>query len=127
MRVGFITDVCTASDRLLYSVLLSVFLLMIRRPPRSTLFPYTTLFRSPWHASRDRVEARRHHRGRPEPALGPHGAPVHVRHQQPGPRRRPPKDPWAEGALAGLPAPPRRGHHPPHAVRPGQGAGPRPH
>src|SRR5258707_10499715 len=30
-------------------VLLSVFFffLMIRRPPRSTLFPYTTLFRSP--------------------------------------------------------------------------------
>src|SRR5438034_3065728 len=26
--------------------LLSVFFLMIRRPPRSTLFPYTTLFRS---------------------------------------------------------------------------------
>src|SRR2546430_9366253 len=25
---------------------LSVFILMIRRPPRSTLFPYTTLFRS---------------------------------------------------------------------------------
>src|SRR5258708_27804424 len=24
---------------------------MIRRPPRSTLFPYTTLFRSGWHAS----------------------------------------------------------------------------
>src|SRR5258705_8823509 len=24
---------------------------MIRRPPRSTLFPYTTLFRSPLHAS----------------------------------------------------------------------------
>src|SRR3712207_8929168 len=23
---------------------------MIRRPPRSTLFPYTTLFRSPWGA-----------------------------------------------------------------------------
>src|SRR5690349_24023770 len=23
---------------------------MIRRPPRSTLFPYTTLFRSPWAA-----------------------------------------------------------------------------
>src|SRR5256885_9860626 len=22
---------------------------MIRRPPRSTLFPYTTLFRSQWH------------------------------------------------------------------------------
>src|SRR5438045_9393270 len=26
---------------------LSFFFLMIRRPPRSTLFPYTTLFRSP--------------------------------------------------------------------------------
>src|SRR2546430_17332699 len=25
------------------------FFLMIRRPPRSTLFPYTTLFRSPSH------------------------------------------------------------------------------
>src|SRR5438445_8272516 len=25
----------------------SLFFLMIRRPPRSTLFPYTTLFRSP--------------------------------------------------------------------------------
>src|SRR5687768_17687392 len=23
---------------------------MIRRPPRSTLFPYTTLFRSTWHS-----------------------------------------------------------------------------
>src|SRR4026209_954799 len=29
-----------------YSVLLCLFFLMIRRPPRSTLFPYTTLFRS---------------------------------------------------------------------------------
>src|SRR4030065_900533 len=26
-----------------------VFFLMIRRPPRSTLFPYTTLFRSSWN------------------------------------------------------------------------------
>src|SRR2546430_4451208 len=32
------------------------FFLMIRRPPRSTLFPYTTLFRSP--------AARHHARGR---------------------------------------------------------------
>src|SRR5688572_30969232 len=30
--------------------MLSLFFLMIRRPPRSTLFPYTTLFRS--HARR---------------------------------------------------------------------------
>src|SRR3712207_4861502 len=31
----------------LRSVVLDFFFLMIRRPPRSTLFPYTTLFRSP--------------------------------------------------------------------------------
>src|SRR5258705_9193850 len=31
----------------------TIFFLMIRRPPRSTLFPYTTLFRSlPQHADR---------------------------------------------------------------------------
>src|SRR5437899_9694863 len=30
----------------LYDLLLYFFFLMIRRPPRSTLFPYTTLFRS---------------------------------------------------------------------------------
>src|SRR6266496_6736156 len=30
-----------------FFVPLFVFFLMIRRPPRSTLFPYTTLFRSP--------------------------------------------------------------------------------
>src|SRR2546429_8229506 len=31
---------------------------MIRRPPRSTLFPYTTLFRSPEAAYRQLLEAR---------------------------------------------------------------------
>src|SRR3989442_6435199 len=30
---------------------------MIRRPPRSTLFPYTTLFRSPWHQLVERSPA----------------------------------------------------------------------
>src|SRR2546430_6603014 len=37
---------------------------MIRRPPRSTLFPYTTLFRSwpPSSASADRSERRSIHR-----------------------------------------------------------------
>src|SRR6266511_2815173 len=30
------------------SCILNFFFLMIRRPPRSTLFPYTTLFRSPY-------------------------------------------------------------------------------
>src|SRR5258708_27873931 len=33
---------------MLYCVLFFFFFLMIRRPPRSTLFPYTTLFRSRW-------------------------------------------------------------------------------
>src|SRR5436309_13127331 len=28
-----------------------IFFLIIRRPPRSTLFPYTTLFRSEWNNS----------------------------------------------------------------------------
>src|SRR5690242_21317983 len=42
------------------------FFLMLRRPPRSTLFPYTTLFRSP---------GRRHRRGggRAPGACGPRG------------------------------------------------------
>src|SRR3712207_6922683 len=31
-------------------VVKEIFFLMIRRPPRSTLFPYTTLFRSQAHA-----------------------------------------------------------------------------
>src|SRR3712207_7467508 len=30
----------------LYLLVLEIFFVMIRRPPRSTLFPYTTLFRS---------------------------------------------------------------------------------
>src|SRR5437868_10407833 len=34
---------------------LPVFFLMIRRPPRSTLFPYTTLFRSPREGGDRRV------------------------------------------------------------------------
>src|SRR5258708_12074101 len=41
------------------SPLLFFFFLMIRRPPRSTLFPYTTLFRSRPHAGRWR-HPRRH-------------------------------------------------------------------
>src|SRR3954463_16829423 len=38
----------SASSRMLFPVILRFFFffLMIRRPPRSTLFPYTTLFRS---------------------------------------------------------------------------------
>src|SRR3989442_2894484 len=35
--------------------MISFFFLMIRRPPRSTLFPYTTLFRSPREGVRGAV------------------------------------------------------------------------
>src|SRR6516162_11436718 len=44
---------------------LSFFCLMIRRPPRSTLFPYTTLFRSDRGAARARGGGRAHGRARP--------------------------------------------------------------
>src|SRR2546426_8319464 len=37
----------------------SFFFLMIRRPPRSTLFPYTTLFRSHSRSSEQRVRVPR--------------------------------------------------------------------
>src|SRR3954449_13636981 len=37
--------------------ILSFFFLMIRRPPRSTLFPYTTLFRSSRPPGRGRTSA----------------------------------------------------------------------
>src|SRR3712207_8162793 len=40
---------------------------MIRRPPRSTLFPYTTLFRSRWRESRRRSQALRRRRARSSP------------------------------------------------------------
>src|SRR5437899_12097679 len=33
-------------DKLYHHISVSIVFLMIRRPPRSTLFPYTTLFRS---------------------------------------------------------------------------------
>src|SRR6516165_10867165 len=46
-------DVPDAMPDLAGFVIISFFFLMIRRPPRSTLFPYTTLFRShaPAHRS----------------------------------------------------------------------------
>src|SRR5258705_9329512 len=71
---------------------------MIRRPPRSTLFPYTTLFRSPralrrWHAHERPAErngerllygvreanARRGRADRGRPHGGGRGAPVAAR------------------------------------------------
>src|SRR2546430_16921730 len=85
---------------------------MIRRPPRSTLFPYTTLFRSPdqeqQRDTRRRGEAPRPpaaplaalldagrvaHRRPPVPGRPPHrqrfkGRDALVQHLEPGPARR---------------------------------------
>src|SRR5258708_39927898 len=52
------------------------FFLMIRRPPRSTLFPYTTLFRS----GRPRHSPRRRSRG-PIGGRGTHRSPSLDRHR----------------------------------------------
>src|SRR5437870_8443936 len=41
-----VPEYCSASHVLYCASVLFFFFLMIRRPPRSTLFPYTTLFRS---------------------------------------------------------------------------------
>src|SRR5258707_15453837 len=46
------------------------FFLMIRRPPRSTLFPYTTLFRSRPDVARPRGDRRGPRRG-PAPRFSP--------------------------------------------------------
>src|ERR1043165_9410224 len=45
---------------LVIDVFFVFFFLMIRRPPRSTLFPYTTLFRSNFHAALTNVPFRAH-------------------------------------------------------------------
>src|SRR6266576_5783337 len=49
-------------------ICLFFFFLMLRRPPRSTLFPYTTLFRSRTSGSTPRgLAGARHRGGRPGP------------------------------------------------------------
>src|SRR5687767_15560368 len=66
-------------------ICISFFFLMIRRPPRSTLFPYTTLFRSGADRGQRPLGA---HGG--EPGLAPH---EHRHRARPGRRplaRRPP-------------------------------------
>src|SRR2546422_9592622 len=56
------------------------FFLMIRRPPRSTLFPYTTLFRSQQHRQVELRPERAHPPGQPcgveRPVLEPEGVGV---------------------------------------------------
>src|SRR5438874_12342265 len=55
---------------LFHMQLILMFFLMIRRPPRSTLFPYTTLFRSFKQAEKHFAEARKLNAADfPEPVL----------------------------------------------------------
>src|SRR2546426_10283462 len=51
-----------------FCVFFFFFFLMIRRPPRSTLFPYTTLFRSSGCSMARRVPGSSQRRGRASPA-----------------------------------------------------------
>src|SRR5256885_3932407 len=54
----------------IFSWYLFFFFLMIRRPPRSTLFPYTTLFRSPGrHARARRLQDQFDHRSQRQARL----------------------------------------------------------
>src|SRR3712207_7262234 len=53
------------------------FFLMIRRPPRSTLFPYTTLFRSRRSLHRGVAGTRRGDRRRHPPGGGQRPVPAH--------------------------------------------------
>src|SRR5438477_2960282 len=66
---------------------------MIPPPPRSTLFPYTTLFRSrgPWRSplgrsSRPASRSRTERRSRPRPAPGRRPAPTTIRRPRPSTR-----------------------------------------
>src|SRR3712207_7410807 len=68
---------------------------MIRRPPRSTLFPYTTLFRSHSKDIRVTIAGRQFTLGRP-PQLRHGVAPPRVRH-----RFTPKLDTFAHGNAAG--------------------------
>src|SRR3712207_7105590 len=58
---------------------------MIRRPPRSTLFPYTTLFRSPAEHRLHVVETVAEHRD--EEAQGEHGKPEGQRPRREAPQQ----------------------------------------
>src|SRR2546422_933496 len=64
------------------------FFLMIRRPPRSTLFPYTTLFRSPrpWRADPLGASHTRPQLGRHDQPLSPR-PPRRLQRALPGPRK----------------------------------------
>src|SRR2546422_7288117 len=67
---------------------------MIRRPPRSTLFPYTTLFRSPSQP----LPVRAADHGEPR---GPGAHPGRLRVRQGTPRGRPPRRRVRQAPLEG--------------------------
>src|ERR1041384_8699594 len=48
MRLTRVLWRCQGANLCVLCLVVLFFFLMIRRPPRSTLFPYTTLFRSGW-------------------------------------------------------------------------------
>src|SRR5579859_4370646 len=88
-----------------------VFFLMIRRPPRSTLFPYTTLFRSP----RAQVHAVGTGHPPPDRQAGPPLRSARPWSHHGGSVRRPRRlRPRGRGITAGPPYPrPTRGRRPP--------------
>src|SRR3712207_7433726 len=62
------------------------FFLMIRRPPRSTLFPYTTLFRSGLIPSAEKADELQHHDEWPWRCFGQREAIDHLLGPQPAER-----------------------------------------
>src|SRR6266480_3888106 len=62
-----------------FYLIFSFFFLMIRRPPRSTLFPYTTLFRSGPRPSVELAPVDRHSLTHPDEAVTPAVAVTHAR------------------------------------------------
>src|SRR6266446_4798693 len=108
-----------------YSSYVAFFFLMIRRPPRSTLFPYTTLFRSrpPQDRSHGPVEGPRP-LGRRPPREILRGRRRHVRAHH-GPAYGPARAGHAERRGAGDER--HRGGRPGRRfLRPGRREGPRP-
>src|SRR2546428_4604033 len=95
---------------------------MIRRPPRSTLFPYTTLFRSERVPGRRAARRPRRSPRLPPAAIRPVGARPRPAVLRPAGRRTVPGPPRHAGRLAAARRRPRGptqavGHRPPHPAR----------
>src|SRR6266480_2177882 len=103
---GFIYCLLYFSFFVLILSIFFFFFLMIRRPPRSTLFPYTTLFRTPSpHGPRGlpRNGDRSRRRRRPPPAVPGFGSARRPLPPVPGQgRRSPPSRPRQRSASPSL-------------------------